>query len=247
MTGLFSGLLIGSVIGLTGAGGSLVAIPIFMRFFLLPLKEATVVSLFAVAIAAVSNLIAQRASINFKTALIIAGGSLFGSAVSTPIKDLLSPVSLSVLLSVVSLFALFSVWYPPKRQPDGGKIKRGIFFSLSVGFSLGTLTTVTGLGGGVVMLPVFLRLYHFDQPQAVATSLFVIGASSVISLLVQVQLGAKIPPLSNFFLLVPGLLIASFFLRKITELLSPKHLLILRQLTFTVVVVFSLHVIFIQN
>jgi len=40
----FCGLIIGIVMGLTGAGGALVAIPLFMQFLALTLKDASVYS-----------------------------------------------------------------------------------------------------------------------------------------------------------------------------------------------------------
>ena len=45
------GVIIGVVMGLTGAGGALVAIPLFMQFQGMSLKEASVFSLIAVVIA----------------------------------------------------------------------------------------------------------------------------------------------------------------------------------------------------
>ena len=147
MIELLCGILIGIVMGLTGAGGALVAIPLFMQFMGQSLKEASLYSLVAVVLASLINFLAQRSFSQYKTAFIIVISSALGSYLTTPIKTSLSTFWIAILLTVVSLYALFNVWFPVKiKEEHIGKPLQSFWISLAVGLMLGTLTTLSGLG-----------------------------------------------------------------------------------------------------
>ena len=181
MIELIIGILIGIVMGLTGAGGALVAIPLFMQFMFQSLKEASLYSLIAVVLASLINYLTQKFFTQYKTGLIIIAASAFGSFVTAPFKEALPSIWIAVILTLVSVYALYSVWSPAKIKPEHlGRPCENCWLSMIVGFFLGALTTFTGLGGGVLMLPILIGLYHFSQEQAVATSLFTVGLSSSV-------------------------------------------------------------------
>ena len=49
-----------------------------------------------------------------------------------------------------------------------------LFTSLAIGLRAGLLGALCGVGGGIIMVPAFVKFLGFDQKQAVATSLAVI-------------------------------------------------------------------------
>ena len=121
---------------------------------------------------------------------------------------------------------------------------QSFWISLSVGLMLGTLTTLTGLGGGVLMLPIFLAIYRLNQSQAVATSLLAVGLSSLSSLIIQITHGAEFKIGIGFVYLLFGILSAALLLKKFSEKIDAKFLLKARQIVFSVVVVLALAKIF---
>lgn len=245
MIELLCGILIGIVMGLTGAGGALVAIPLFMHFMGQTLKEASLYSLIAVVLASLMNFLAQRKFSQYKTAFIIVVFSAVGSYLATPVKTSLSSSWIAVLLTVISLYALFNVWFPVKKKEEhNGKPLKSFWMSLAVGLVLGTLTTLTGLGGGVLMLPIFLNIYRLNQGQAVATSLLAVGLSSLSSLLIQIMHGADFKIDIGFLYLLFGILSAVFLLKKISEKIDLKILMKARQVVFSVVVFLAIAKIF---
>ena len=245
MIELICGILIGIVMGLTGAGGALVAIPLFMQFMGQSLKEASLYSLVAVVVASLLNYITQRSFTKYKTGLLIVISSSLGSYLTAPFKEALSSFWIAIILSVVSLYALISVWFPSKiKEQQVEKTSDKIWPSLFVGLSLGALTTFTGLGGGVLMLPILLGLYRFTQPQAVATSLFSVGLSSLSSLMIQIYQGAKFDMGAGFIYLLVGILSAVFLLKRYSGRLKSDVLMRLRQIVFSVVVVLALVKVF---
>lgn len=245
MIELFCGILIGIVMGLTGAGGALVAIPLFMQFMGQSLKEASLYSLVTVVVASLLNYLAQKTFTKYRTGLVIVISSALGSYLTAPFKEALSSLWIAIILSVVSLYALISVWFPAKiKEEHIGKTLDNIWLSLFVGLSLGALTTFTGLGGGVLMLPILLGIYRFTQPQAVATSLFAVGLSSLSSLIIQIYQGAKFEMGVGFIYLLVGIISAVFLLKRYSRHLESDVLMKLRQIVFSVVVLMALLKVF---
>jgi uncharacterized membrane protein YfcA len=90
------------------------------------------------------------------------------------------------------------------------------------------------------MLPVFLSLYRFKQPNAVATSLFAVGLSSLSSLLIQIYKGANFTFSMGFIFLLFGILAAVFLLKRMTQKLKVDQMTQIRQIVFSLVVVLAL-------
>lgn len=242
---LLCGVIIGIVMGLTGAGGALVAIPLFMQFLGMDLKEASVYSLVAVVIASLLNYIAQRKSTQYKSAVIIILFSAIGSYLTASFKENLPALYVAIILALVSLYALYSVWKPIKVISTTPVLPReNIFLSISVGLFLGVLTTFTGLGGGVLMLPLFLAIYRHTQPQAVATSLLAVGLSSLASLTVQVARGASFHMDFGLAALLVGIITSVFILKQLVKHLPKNQVTLVRQITFTIVVILAIAKIF---
>lgn len=239
------GIVIGFVVGLTGAGGALVAIPIFMQFFSMSLKEASVYSLIAVVIASLSNFYYQRKNAHLALATSFVVSSGIGSFLSHPYKNSLPDVGIAFMLSLIALYSLVAVWTPQKPSSENKKQSLNPMQTIVLGLLLGVLTTFTGLGGGVLMLPVLLKVYRLPQPQAVATSLIIVGLSSSISFLIQIS---KVNSLNNIDMsligLILGILVTSYFLKILIAHISLKTADRLRKIVFTLVVVLALAKIF---
>jgi uncharacterized membrane protein YfcA len=242
---LLSGMIIGIVMGLTGAGGALIAIPLFIQFMGMELKEASVYSLIAVVLSSLLNFIAQRKETQYRTALVIITVSAIGSFITAPYKEILPTLYVAILLTLVSLYALYSIWVPVKVTSEDSIIpKTNFVLAVVVGLALGALTTLTGLGGGVLMLPIFLAFFHYSQTQSVATSLFAVGLSSLASLLVQINHGARFDASIDLIFLMLGIIISVFILKQIMRLMSQKAVNRTRQIVFTLVVILALVKIF---
>lgn len=240
---LLIGAIIGLVMGLTGAGGALVAIPLFMHFLGMSLKEASVYSLLAVVIASLSNFYYQRKHAHLKLALIFVISSTAGSFLSQPYKNILPEIGIAILLTLVALYSLYGVWKESAIKMGGNKTPH-LLFTILIGLALGVLTTFTGLGGGVLMLPILLSLYKLPQNQAVATSLVVVGLSSLSSFIIQVSRGLSLKIDEQILLLVIGIFVVSYFLKILMTKFPESFIKKTRKLVFTVVVILALAKIF---
>jgi uncharacterized membrane protein YfcA len=197
--------------------------------------------LVAVVIASVLNFIAQRKNTNYKIALQITFFSFFGSFVSSQLKPMAPEIILKLMLILVALYGTWSIWRNKKNEKvENASLKHSWKLSSVVGFFLGALTTFTGLGGGVLMMPVFLNFYSFSQDQAIATSLFAIAFSSLVSLMIQVQNDFRIPLDLSLIYLLAGIILSAFALKVLIKKLPIEKMNLIRKIIFTLIVFFAI-------
>ncbi len=230
--------------GLTGAGGALVAIPLFRQFLGMDLKQASVYSLVAVVLAASTNFFQQRSSADYRLGLELAGAAVLGSLLSLPLKAILPESALGALLAAVSVFSVYSVWAPPAPRGLVPGQRRAWYATALIGLALGALTTLTGLGGGVLMLPVLLSFYGKASQQSVATGLLAVGLSSLVSFLLQLGGGAVVPMGRGVLELLAGMLVAAYALKFLLKRLPAAQADVIRKGVFTVVVGYALVQVF---
>lgn len=243
MNYLLPGIIIGLVMGLTGSGGALVAIPLFIWFLDIGLKEATFVSLIAVIFASSLNYIPNRKKTSYKISVYMLMMSFVGSYIGAPLKLFLPVFFLGLLLTLISLYSLYNVWKPSRVDSLQTKSPK-LILVLSSGFVLGLLTTLTGLGGGVLLMPLFVGPLGFNQEKAVATSLFIISFSSLASLLFQLNSAFSLPKKLDILLLVLGIVVSILILKKLVSSISLRKIILIRKIVFTLVVCLALTKIF---
>lgn len=174
--------LVGLVLGLFGAGGGMLTVPILMYGAGLPIKQAIVVSLWIVAAVSLVAATQQRAWRVVQTRLLtyfITGGiagSIAGAWLGTWIDPLLQQLLFSVLLLTVGWW-LLKVNLPVTHEHR--PCRCGIV--LLSGAGLGLVTGLLGVGGGFLMVPTLILLGISHLPTAVAHSLILIAVNAVVS------------------------------------------------------------------
>jgi len=204
---LLIGVLIGLVLGLTGAGGSIFAVPLLILLLSLPVNEAVGIALGAVAISALYGTVNnwRYKTILWVPALILAVcGALLaplGKWLGNQVSDTLLVSAFSVLAIVIAL----RMWQQTIKHPEqarvvrSGKISEGELLkpvcrvsptgqfkwrlpcvgSLVLGgLVVGLLTGLFGVGGGFLIVPLLLFLIQVSMQQAVGTSLLIITVVS---------------------------------------------------------------------
>jgi len=244
VTSLIIGVVIGATVGLTGAGGALIAIPLFMHFLALDFKHASLLSLVAVMMAAGLNLINQRSQVKWSVVAPIVLASIAGSLAGIGLKSYLPELALLLLLASISLYALYAVWNSTLTA-DLGPREISFWWGGLIGFTLGVLTTLTGLGGGVLMVPIMLQLYRLSMQQAVATGLAATGLSALLSFLFQFSSTGLPISLSITLRLALGIAGSALLLHLLLAKLPRPLLQRVRQIVLTAVVVFALGRLFV--
>jgi len=174
--------LMGLVLGLFGAGGGMLTVPILMYGAGLPIKQAIAVSLWIVAAVSLIAATHQRAWRVLQRKLLVffslggLGGSIIGAWVGTWIDPLVQQGLFSLLLFVVAWWLLRVKFHDsPQDKPCHCSL------AVLTGFGLGVVTGLLGVGGGFLMVPALVLLGVSHLPTAVAHSLVLIAANAVVS------------------------------------------------------------------
>jgi uncharacterized membrane protein YfcA len=187
--------LMGILLGLVGAGGAILTIPILVYLLGIPVLVATTYSLVIVGATSFFGALHYRNDILFGKAIFFAVPSVLGIFVArTFVIPQLPPVLfyfslheiLILLLVIFMLLGGFSLIHSFPQQKNlekrialfSDKFKV-VFLGLFLGFVIGLL----GTGGGFFIIPVFMFFMQASLPQAVATSLFIITLNSLVGFL----------------------------------------------------------------
>lgn len=232
------GLIVGLMMGITGAGGALIAIPLFITFLHFTLKEATILSLIAVILGTIINLFGQKNKVDHK---MIFGFVIFGAVgnfLTLKLKAVVPDLAVASLLALIVFFSLWNIWRSPHVKNNvPSKVH---FIKIAVtGSLLGVITTLTGLGGGVLLLPILIR-FGKTYEEAIPTSLAIILFISMISFLMQGKIGFNLISLHDFSFLTLGTLSSFFLLKFLLKSFDPTRIENIRKSVFTLVTMYSM-------
>lgn len=174
------GVLLGLLLGVSGTGGSLFSVPLLVMLLHVPINEAMSVSLGAVTLSALCGVTVRREDVCWLPALILGGAGLVSAPLGRSASVYLSELSLMMGFVGLALIAAVSLWsksasVAPERSPAHSA--SGALF-LPVGLSIGFLSGLFGIGGGMMLVPLLQRLGRFSMAQVLATALVAIAVIS---------------------------------------------------------------------
>ena len=204
------GALIGFLLSVLGAGGSIILLPLLVSGASLPTKEAVPLSLLMVMLLALGNLgpCLRRRQFAPRPALLLGLPALAGSWIGGSwVKA--GDVSESMELVVFVAAALVASWLltrvhispanavvplpvePPAGQAGSNLISRMLVLSgrrllMSLpaqGLMVGLLTGIAGVGGGFAIVPALVLLAGLPMPLASGTSLLLIAVNALVAFL----------------------------------------------------------------
>jgi len=187
---LLGAALVGLTLGLLGAGGSILAVPILIYAAGQPAHVAIPTALVIVAISSAGALLPRLrgGQIRWPVATVFAIGgvpaALAGAAVGHRLPAHLLMPGFAVLMVVVAVRMLRDarpVGQGCRRTPGRGRPPGCLLKALSAGAGVGLLTGVFGVGGGFAIVPALTLLLGLTQAEAAATSLVIIVVNSLAS------------------------------------------------------------------
>lgn len=211
VTDLVLGLIVGTILALTGAGGGILAVPLLVFGAHLGVAQAAPIGLLAVGMsAALGAVLGLRAKIvRYKAATLIAVTGMLFSPAGMWLAHRIDNRWLGVLFAAVLLFVAFRTWrqatdnkpaalqecdpdLPCVRDSGTGRFiwtaRCAQALALS-GTIAGLLSGLLGVGGGFVMVPALRRFTDLDMQSTVATSLAVIALVSMTGVLTSAVAG----------------------------------------------------------
>jgi uncharacterized membrane protein YfcA len=194
------GVLVGLLMGLTGAGGGILSVPLLVFALHLTVAEAAPISLLAIALAAgVGALLGFKNKIlRYKAAGFMAVFGLLLSPAGLWVAQRLPNAPLLILFSCILFYVSIRLYLQARRKilglPDQeskpapcllnasiGKLDwnlpcaKALMFS---GATAGFLSGLLGVGGGFVLVPALRRYTDLSTQSIVATSLGVLAIVS---------------------------------------------------------------------
>jgi uncharacterized membrane protein YfcA len=190
MTAFLAGLVMGVVFALLGAGGGIIAVPVLLMLFHVPLAQATAGALAVVWAAATTGALshARGARVTWRAALWVGLPSMAGAVLGAKLHALVPErVSLAAFAAVLLLATALMF----RRKPDAqGEPRLAARFLVPLGLGLGVLTGFLGVGGGFLIVPALVTLARLPLKPAIGTSMAIIAASSFTGALTYVLDGA---------------------------------------------------------
>lgn len=212
---VFIGLIASSLGSLIGLGGGIVIVPSLLYLSTLPAfghitpQVAVGTSLFTMIFTGLSSTLAylKHKTVDYKSGLIFLIGSGPGSILGAWVTEGLHLRTFNIFFGLFIIFISIILLLKDKLKPlpyrkDRGIIrtytdKRGNTFEygyspligILIAFIVGFLSGVFGVGGGSLMVPTMILVFFFPPHVAVATSMFMILPTSLLSSITHISLG----------------------------------------------------------
>jgi uncharacterized protein len=184
----FASAMYGTIVG---AGGGFVFVPALLFLLNLPPNIAAGTGTMIVLINALSGIIGfiRQRRIEYQIGLIIFFGAFPGTVIGATLANIISEASFYWLFS--TLLILFGILLLIKKEPKSQFTQMKIFddesaatieskwhkkkltgYFLITGFLLGILSSIFGIGGGWLLVPILVYLFRISPHRATATSIF---------------------------------------------------------------------------
>ena len=179
----------GITLGIVGAGGSILTIPILVYLLNAPIILATSYSLVVVGSTAFMGLLRYRHHILLKKAIVFLVPSVLGVFTARhfmipALPHTIGSFSIDKALVILLLIFMSAAGYfmiknssldVQNHLPKNQNIK-----VILIGLALGIIMGLLGAGGGFLIIPTLVLLMGFTMQEAVPTSLFIITVNSLI-------------------------------------------------------------------
>jgi uncharacterized membrane protein YfcA len=171
---IVSGVAIGSVLGFVGAGGSMLAVPVFIYVFGLSPVNATTASLLVVFVGAASGALPRikQKEVLIKEALVIWAIGLITNISGAYYLPRIPENLVLTGFALVLIAAGVSMLIPTPQQQSERKVSPLALIGISL--VIGALTGLFGIGGGFLAIPILILFYNVAPTKAAGTSLFII-------------------------------------------------------------------------
>jgi uncharacterized membrane protein YfcA len=201
------GACIGLVTGLTGAGGTVLAVPLLTIALGLTMQQAAAISLIAIALSAGMQSIRglMNGVVRYKAAMLIAACGLIAAPAGVKLAAHLPQIWLKLTYAAVLLYVALLAWQrrvdTPNApvssacqiNPDTSRFNWTMPCTrrmMLTGAGAGLLSGLLGVGGGFIIVPALQRISNLDHTPTLHTTLAAVALIAIGSLLLH---GAHAP------------------------------------------------------
>ena len=176
------GAAIGGALGLTGTGGSILAVPILVYLVGQDVHAAIGTSLAVVGGIAAEGAVEQRKTVEWKAGLLLGACGIVGTMPGSLLSAYVSSTVLMLLFSGLTIAASISMLLSSQRADSTQNRPAPLWIILIAGICIGFLTGFLGVGVGFLIVPTMVFAFVCTMQVAIATSLLVIAFNSFVGL-----------------------------------------------------------------
>jgi len=181
------GLGAGTLGSMLGVGGGIIMVPA-LTFLGLPPVQATSTSLIAVASTSVSSTVeySRQKRIDYRLGMEMAAFAIPGAVLGAILADYLSTGSFSLYFGILLILTGVYILYKNSILKDAAAKKRSMALRMAVfaaTFGAGIISSLFGVGGGVIFVPAMLLVIGLTMQRAAPTSQLVLMMTSVAGVL----------------------------------------------------------------
>ena len=218
------GAAVGFSLGLTGGGGSIIAVPLLVYGLSLPTRQAVGVSLAAVGSTALVGAVHRlwRGEVEVRTGLLFAVAGMLGAPLGSSIGRRMPETLMLMLFAALMVAVAAQMWRKAARRPEDAAVIRApsrvrsgeagglacrrdpagrltmtsrcATVMAAAGVATGVLSGLFGVGGGFVVVPALVLFSGMGIHRAVATSLLVIALVSASGVASYLLSQQSLPP-----------------------------------------------------
>lgn len=209
-SGIASGAIVGFVLGLTGSGGSIFAVPLLVYVVGVSSPHVAIgTSAIAVSLSALGNVAshARDGNVKWRCAMVFAAagvlGAFGGSAVAKTVDGQKLLALFGLLMIVVGVAML-------RKRASAGDTDIRLSMAtartflprlLGIGFAIGLLSGFFGIGGGFLIVPGLMLATGMSLTMAIGTSLVAVAAFGAATALSYATSGMIDWPMAGLFVL----------------------------------------------
>jgi len=214
LTGGLLGLIIGAMLGLTGAGGGIFAVPALVFGLDMDIRAAAPVALLAVGMAAGLGALQglRQGMVRYKAAIVLAAAGAITAPLGVRLAHELPSRWLNLIFVAVMLVVAYRMFMSsrgaqaddelPTDRPGACRISketgrfiwgpRTMMTLGGIGAVSGLFTGMLGVGGGFIIVPALAYFSELRMHSIVATSLLVIALLSAATVLMASDQGMSL-------------------------------------------------------
>ncbi|MHA1229467.1 MAG: sulfite exporter TauE/SafE family protein [Candidatus Helarchaeota archaeon] len=189
-----------SILGnLSGTAGGSLKVPILMFFGYTTNAVAISIATNPFLSVPTSIINIKRKNIDYKISIFLIIGSFIGTFFGSLLYDFIIMVNLLIYIALFSIFLIFvsiRLLIGNKSNEINNKQVEEVLINFKnclnavlIGFCAGFLSTLFGIGGGLLVTPLLVLVYNFKMHKAIGTSIFVINFTSFFGIIENYFLG----------------------------------------------------------
>jgi uncharacterized protein len=190
---LVLGVFVGVVVGLLGAGGSILTVPVLILLLHLSATEATGTSLVVVSIVSTVGLLthARGSRVAWRAGFGFAATGVPAAVVGGYLAILLPNDMITLVLAILLLGTSAYMWSRADGEDPGPAPETMSWWRIvPAGLVVGLMTGTLGVGGGFVVVPALVILLGLSMPVAIGTSQLVLVLNALAGLTGRVGTGS---------------------------------------------------------